>query len=205
MYYEVIMKLVKIVPVATTKFLNLYNAIYEDNGKQKVWIFSSRNTLDNLTCLTKKIHADTVSVVPRYTDKDGDAAIILNKEFRMPINDYVYSFVSGLIDEGETPVQSCLRELTEEIGAKPEDVTELNQLTDISFKSEGLTDETAVVFEARINKLDKQNLQDSEDINVVIIKIKNLPKFMKGKTFSTMAAVYLPMLVREFNLQKATK
>lgn len=199
------MKIVKVEPIATTKFLNLYNAIYEDNGKRNVWTFSSRNALNNLTRLTKKPHADTVSVVPRYIDKDGDESIILNKEFRMPINDYIYSFVSGLIDEGETPVQSCLRELTEEIGANPKDVTELTPLTDICFKSEGMTDETAVIFEARINKLGKQNLQDSENINVVIVKIKNLAKFIKGKTFSTMAAVYLPMLVREFNLQKTNK
>lgn len=196
------MKILDILKQTDNKFVNMYDIVYEQDGRVRHWQVASRNSIDKLVCVTGKPQADTVSVVPRFVDKDGDEAIILNREFRVPIGDYVYSFVSGLVEEGESPVESCLREMEEEIGAKAEDVSELHSLTGITFKSEGLTDETAIVFEAATKKIGKQNLQGGEDIKVEIVKIKDLEKFIAGKHLSTMAGIYLSMIAREYELRK---
>lgn len=196
------MKIIDIIQQTNSKFLNLFDIVYELNGKEKHWLVASRNSKEALACLSSQVHADTVSVVPKCIDKDGDEAVILNKEFRIPVNDYVYSFVSGCVDPSEDAVTSCVRELEEEIGAGPKDITQLSQLTDVTFKSEGMSDETAVIFEAIISGLGKQNLQGSEDIKVEIVKIKDLPKYIQGKKLSTMAGIYLPMMYREYMLTK---
>ena len=40
--------------------------------------------------------------------------VLLQKEFRMATNNWVYNFPAGLIDEGETPEEAAIRELKEE-------------------------------------------------------------------------------------------
>ena len=47
---------------------------------------------------------------------EADEHILINKEYRMSVGDYVYNFPAGLIDEGETPEVAAKRELKEETG-----------------------------------------------------------------------------------------
>ena len=42
------------------------------------------------------------------TDED-DEHILLNREFRMAVDDYVYNFPAGLVDAGETPELTSAR------------------------------------------------------------------------------------------------
>lgn len=180
--------------------LNMFDVTYSVNGKIGHWFVASRNKAEALECLTKANKADTVSIVPFIIDKDGEQAIVLNKEFRLPINDYIYSFCSGIVDPGETALESAKRELAEEIGATEENIIAITQLTGVTYNSEGMTDESAVLFEASIKKLSAQNLQDDEDIKTEIVKIKNLEEFVKNKKLSTKAGIYLPLMAREYKL-----
>lgn len=182
--------------------VNMFDVEYENNGRTGHWYVPSRNAAEALECVKHKETADTVSVVPFIIDKDGDEAIILINESRVPTGGTVWAFCSGLVDPGETELQSALRELKEEIGAEKEDITEIHAITDRTYKSEGMTDESAVIYEAYVSKLGKQELQDNEDIKVRIVKIKDIPEFIKGKIFSTMAGELLPSIYKEYMLKK---
>lgn len=197
------MKLVKIIPQTDNKFLNMYDLVFlSDDGKEKHWTMASRRNPNNLVCLLKgkNIDADTVCIVPKMVDKNGEEYLILIKEFRQPINDYVYSFPAGIVENGENVIESSVRELAEEIGA--EEISEINPLTDVCFNSEGMTDESVVMLEATITKLGKQNLQGTEDIKINLVKMEDLMDFIKGKKLSTRAGIYIPMIVREYELKK---
>ncbi|MGN1201560.1 MAG: NUDIX hydrolase [Candidatus Caccovivens sp.] len=195
------MKLVKILQDTNNKFLNMFTLVFEgEEGKEIQWTMASRRNLDDLLCVSKNIKADTVRIVPIIKHQDGSRSVILIKEFRLPINDYVYSFPAGIVEKGENPMKSALRELNEEIGAKK--VADLHQVTDVCFNSEGMTDETVILYEATVLSLGKQNLQGDEDIKMLAVKIEDLPQFMKGKSFNTQAGTYLTMLYRENKLLK---
>lgn len=49
----------------------------------------------------------------------GEEEIVLIKQFRAPLDDYVIEAPAGVVDEGETPDETARRELVEEIGYLP--------------------------------------------------------------------------------------
>lgn len=49
--------------------------------------------------------------------KDDPEKIVLVRQYRYPINKYIYELPAGLIDEGETSEQTAIREMKEETGA----------------------------------------------------------------------------------------
>ena len=193
------MKLVNVTKLTDEKFLNYYKLEYEHEGQKIFWTMASRNNPENLVCVTGKGRADTVCMVPKVV-VDGKEYLVLTKEFRQPIGDYVYSFPAGVVDEGERPEVSCLRELNEEIGA--EEFESVTPLTDVCYNSEGMTDESVIVYEVVVTKFGKANLQDHEDIKTFIVPLDELEDFIKGKRMSTRAAIYCPMIAREYKLKK---
>lgn len=95
-------------------FINRYDITYttEDN-RTKVYEIISRN--DNVSSLADLHNDRPDGVVIVATDIDG-GKILINKEYRMSVGDYVYNFPAGLIDEGETAEVAAKRELKEETG-----------------------------------------------------------------------------------------
>lgn len=113
------------------KFIHYYTT---DDG----WEFVSRKVNPYLNGNKKD---DAVVIVP--IRKFGDKTyLVITKEWRNPIGEYVYGFPSGLIDEGEDAGQAAIRELKEETGL---DVNDILHVTPSLWSSEGLTDEKVVV------------------------------------------------------------
>lgn len=193
------MKLINVTQLTNERFLNLYTLEYEHEGKMIKWTLASRNKPDTLTCVTGKDKADTVCIIPKIK-VDGKEYLVMTREFRQPIGDYVYSFPAGLVEDGEDPLTCCARELQEEIGA--EEIAEINKLTDVCYNSEGMTDESVVIYEVVVTKLGQQNLQDHEDIKTLFIPMEEVEEFIQGKRLSTRAGIYCPMIAREFALKK---
>lgn len=193
------MKLKKIKKLTDERFLNLYDLTYEDeNGKEIHWTMSSRFSEDQLACISKKLKTSAVCIVPKVM-KDGEPAIVVIKEFRLPLNDYVYSFPAGLIEKDEDSIACAVRELKEEIGA-----TKFGNIKVIgsSLNSEGLTDECTTTIEAEILEFGEQDLQDEEDIKYEIVKIKDLNEYLKDKKASVRLQLVADSLTKQYELKK---
>jgi ADP-ribose pyrophosphatase len=196
------MKLVNIRQLTNQKYLNMFEVEYEHEGHSVKWTFSSRNSIDELICKTGGKKADTVCIIPKVI-VDGKEYIVMTKEFRQPINDYIYSFPAGLVEEGEDPIECCARELKEEIGA--DEIGEVNALTEVCYNSEGMTDESVIIYEVVVTKIGKQDLQDHEDIKTFFVPVEDLEDFIRGKRVSTKAGIYCPMIVRQHKLEQELK
>lgn len=196
------MKLVNVKQLTNGKYLNMFEMEYEHEGKIIHWTFSSRNSIDELICKTGEKKIDTVCIIPKIVI-DGKECVVITKEFRQPINDYIYSFPAGLVEKGEDPFTCCARELKEEIGA--DEIDEVHALTDVCYNSEGMTDESVIIYEVLVTKISEQDLQDHEDIKTFFVPIEKLNEFLKGKRVSTKAGIYCPMLVREHKLKEELK
>lgn len=110
------MKLKEITRGIEGKHLSVYTLVYENkNGRKKRYEMVSRDSsitrLDDL----RNPFPDAVVIVA-FNEKFDK--ILLEKEFRLPVGDYIYNFPAGLMEDGELAKYSAERELDEETGAK---------------------------------------------------------------------------------------
>lgn len=93
--------------------MKLVKLTYQDaDGKQRVWESAERRTRP------KDGDIDGVGIVA-IIDKPGSASgpeIVLQKQYRPPVDRVTIEVPAGLVDEGETVEQAAVRELREETG-----------------------------------------------------------------------------------------
>ena len=128
------------------QFITRYDVAYETvDQKEKIYEIISRNKmLDSIEALNGG-RPDSVVIIA--TDESSER-LLVNKEFRMAVGDWVYNFPAGLIDEGEEPVESAKRELWEETGLE---LYEIDDFIGPSYSAVGFSNEinVCVVGKAR--------------------------------------------------------
>lgn len=169
------MKAKEVEQLTNNRWLKLYK-VEKDFGS---YYFCSRNQKDNIEILNKNKQADAVRILP-YVKKDNKIFLVLEKEYRTPIDKYIYGTPAGLIDKGETPIESARRELYEEIGAN---VISIEQLSNKLYSSAGMSDESIIVFFAQVELTCVQHLEKSEDITYELVDLDNVQDFLRGKDF----------------------
>jgi ADP-ribose pyrophosphatase len=163
-------KIKKLICLAETKFLNLYDAEYENKkGKLKHWIIASRKNEETLkNCYFDNIpdHTDAV-VIAALHEESGSLVVI--RQFRVPLNEYVYELPAGLIDAEEDIRCALNRELEEETGLK---VTGVNEKlsSQKAYLSSGMTDESAAfIYCSCEGTITKDYLEEDEDIEAFLV------------------------------------
>ena len=150
------MKITKREQVTQLPFVNLFEATYEHKGKERKWTYVSRSTSEPGQC-------DAVMVVGGT--KDG--RIVLIKQHRVPVDDYIIEFPAGLIDAGETAEEAAIREFKEETGME---VTKIVMVSPSTYNSAGLTDETVTMVFAEVEGIPSTDLnEDTEDIEILVL------------------------------------
>lgn len=134
------MKFKSLKKVHAGKFIDRYDIVYETaDGNDKVYEMISRDhdidkAEDPFARLTRP-HNDSVILV--VTDEAGER-LLISKEYRMACGHWVYNFVAGLIDPGESPEESAKRELWEETGLE---LYEIDDTLDKSIAAIGFSNE----------------------------------------------------------------
>jgi len=168
-----------ITTLADTKYLKLYNAEYTNkSGKSRNWSIASRKdlaTLNNTYFNGAEDRIDAVIIVATFVDKSTpivEDKLVVIKQFRVPLNDYVYEIPAGLIDCGEDFETTVRRELKEETGL---DLLEIdyNKTKPKAYISTGMTDESAaLVYCTCFGEPSKDYLEPDEDIEVILLSRK---------------------------------
>lgn len=170
------------------KWLNLFNSTrILSNGFLLNWIFASRKKKQTKK---EKRKPDAVIIIPVLNISDvsyyaEDYRLLMIKEYRLPIQDYEYGFPAGLIEENDTPEETAKRELREETGYKIKKITHISPPT---YSSAGMTDESVVyVFCEVKNQPEKQKVEKSEEIEILLLSEKELINFEKLGHFGSKA------------------
>lgn len=179
-------KIVDVKKLTDRKYLNLYEVVYEtEKGEKKYEVVSRKKVID---IMSKNRKADAVRIIPYFYDKNKNLKVVLIREFRYPINDYIFGVPAGLIDEGESPKTAAKRELREEIGAR---VVKIEQTEKTSYSSAGMSDESIVCFEAEVEINSKQNLDEFEEIEIKIVSLATLKKMLDKENFCLQSRLQL--------------
>jgi len=163
-------KVTKLKSLVQTQYLSLYEAEYENKvGNMRTWTVASRkdnNAIQKQFFENKEDATDGVIIAAYHKD---EKKLVIIKQFRIPLNDYVYELTAGLIDPGEDAKSTIGRELMEETGLKIVDVIK-NRGTDKAYVSAGMTDESlALVYCTCEGEISDEHLEDDECIEAMLV------------------------------------
>jgi ADP-ribose pyrophosphatase len=103
--------------------------------------------------------------------------VILIRQYRYAINQWLWECPAGSVDEGETPEQAARRECHEEIGQLPDTVVRLGAM----FPTPGYCDEEMFFF--RVSGLSvpetPAELDEDEDIEVRVFTLKDAREMIR--------------------------
>ena len=141
------------------KFITRYDVDYVTaEGRSKTYEIISRNR--NIRTLEELQNKKPDSVIMILTDESGER-ILVSREYRMAMAQWIYNFPAGLIDPGETPEQSARRELWEETGLT---LTRVDDVLDNSYSAVGFANERNIcVFGAASGEF-RKSTSDAEEI-----------------------------------------
>lgn len=177
---------IKIIEVKyKSKFLNVYEVVYKNKLNQdKKWFVASRKNIDDYKALLNKernFAPDAVLIVGLCRE-DNEDKIVLIKEYRVPINDYIYSLPAGLIDKGEDLYTSAVREMKEETGL---DLYDINKDLTVpnAFASVGMSDESlAIVYGKARGHISNDFQESSEEIQTILVTREEAKKILNSKS-----------------------
>ena len=167
------------------KYLNYYIVHYSDGVS---YCLASRRREEDLAVKNpNKLVADAVRIIP-YFKKDGKLYVVLIREFRYPINNYIYGVPAGCVDRGENEEVTAIREVAEEIGAR---VKKIKKVAGPCYSSAGMSDEALSFFEAEVELDGKQQLEMTEDIEIKICPVDKLMDVLKSNNFGMQSRLQL--------------
>lgn len=167
------------------RFLNMYDIQYENKvGSQGIYHIASRaSSIDTLKMNTRVNRPDGVIIYALYGPRRDK--VVMVRQYRFSIDDYVYEFPAGLVDAGETYAEAGARELKEETGLDFTSVKANEMFSKPLFTTIGMTDEScATVYGYASGNISKAGLEDNEDLEVVLADRKEVRRILQEEHVS---------------------
>ena len=151
-------------------FLNMYQLdAVSYSGNPFDYYFVSRNKEEKLKINTHRIDAEGIVIYPLW--KEDPEKLVMIRQYRYPVGDYIYELPAGLIDQGENAEQAAVREMKEETGFDFEVYTGGKEMYRRAFfLAPSFADEAGQsVFGYASGKTTKEFQEDSEYIEVLLV------------------------------------
>jgi len=177
-------------------FLNMYKMDAVDrNGKTFGYYFATRKNDGELACQTSSTSPDG-AVIYAVTECPSDR-IVLIKQYRYPLDRYIYELPAGLIEPGETIAMTASRELKEETGLTFREYEGgLEAFRRAFFQAQGLCDESnALTFGYASGEISDKKPEASEAIEPVLADKSEALRILQEEELSIRCAYMLMQFV----------
>jgi len=162
-------EIISTVPLFQSRWINLFERTVKTGDKIHKWQFASRQAEPDLA---KDKKPDAVIIVAATKDKK----LVLTREYRAPLGDWILGLPAGLIEEGQTPKDAAIREMKEETGLK----LHVTYVSPNLFSSAGFGNESfRYVFGVAEGEISSEFLQGDENIEVILADIDEAYELMK--------------------------
>ena len=167
------------------RFITRYDVDYVTaQGNTKTYEIVSRNR--NLRTLEELQNKRPDSVILILTDESGER-ILVCREYRMAVGQWIYNFPAGLIDTGETAEESARRELWEETGLE---LVRVDDVLDGSYSAIGFSNERNVcVFGAAKGEF-RKSTSDAEEIEPAWFTKTEMRAVLRSEAFAARTQAY---------------
>ena len=192
-------KINHITKLTDSKYLNMYelDATNKLGGKVDYFVASRAREIEDMKIRTKDWkNPDGVIIYSLYGEKRDK--VILVRQYRYSIDDYIYEFPAGLVDAGENFKEAGIREMREETGLSfhPLDVDPMYEKP--YFTTIGMTDECcATVYGSSTGEISREGQEPNEDIEVVLADRDEVRRILKEERIAIMCAYMLMHFVHD--------
>ena len=179
----------KVTQITDNRYLNFYNMdVVDTKGNPRAYNIASRSRdVASLKLSTRKNPADGVIIYALYGEHMD--RVVLIRQYRYSIGDYIYEFPAGLVDEGEDFQAAGIRELKEETGLDLHPLSVDPMYSRPYFTTIGMTDEAcAAVYGTATGEISKAGLEDTEEIEVVLADKTEVRRILKEEHVALMCA-----------------
>ncbi|MEG1312560.1 MAG: NUDIX hydrolase [Romboutsia sp.] len=190
-------KIKKINSLVQTDFVGLFDVEYTNKlNEDRHWMVASRKSEDELNKIYLENKEDKIDAVVICAFHKSENKLVVIKQFRVPINDYIYELPAGLVDNDDDMESTVRRELKEETGL---DLLEINKLTSKEkvYLSPGMTDESvAFVYCTCEGNISNEFLEADEEIEAILVSQKEAMNILESKeTIDIKSYLILQMFV----------
>lgn len=185
-------KVEKITKQTENPFVNLYlvEGTNKVNHHFRYYVASRAKTIEQMKIKTRKNAPDGVLMYSLYGEKRDK--IVLVRQYRVSIDDYIYEFPAGLVEPHEEFHEGAVREMYEETGLKFTPLKVEPAFEKPYFTTIGMTDEScATVYGYAEGEISKDAQEDSEEIEVVLADREEVKRILKEENVAIMCAYQL--------------
>ena len=173
------------------RYLNMYeeDALFRDGSRGTYYFASRRRNIEQLKAVVHDNHPDGVILYGVHGENKDK--VVLVRQFRYPVNGYVYEFPAGLVEPGEDALQAGVREMYEETGLTfvPKDG---GSYCRPFFTTIGMTDESCgTVYGYCTGEPTNTHQEASEEIQVVLADREECKRILKEENVAIMCAYML--------------
>ena len=182
------------------RFVNLYHvdATSVHNTPVSYYVASRAKSVEELKLKTGKNTPDGVIIYSLYGEKRDK--VILVKQYRVAIDDYIYEFPAGLVEENEDYHQAAIREMHEETGLDFQPIQVEECFEKPYFTTIGMTDEScASVYGYATGTISRQYMEESEEIEVVLADREEVARILREENVAIMCAYQLMHFLKNDN------
>ena len=173
-------------------YLNLYHVDARTRkGQSFDYYFASRNDEEHIKHKTHSRRPEGMAIYAVL--QEAPNKIVLLRQYRYPINDYIYELPAGLIEDGETSDEAAVREMEEETGLTLT-VYEGGQsyYRQPFFLAQGMSDESGcMVFGTASGSIRGDKQEDTEDIEAVFADKEEVRRILSQERVTIRAAFLL--------------
>ncbi len=173
-------------------FVNLYHLQVENRkgNPGSYYVASRAKTLQELELNTRKQSPDGVLIYSLYGENAD--RVVLVRQYRYSIDDYIYEFPAGLVEPGENFREAAVRELREETGLTLTPLSVDEKFEKPYYTTIGMTDESCcTVYGYASGQVNLDRLEDSEDLEVVLADRREVDRILREERVAIMCSYML--------------
>ncbi len=185
-------KVKKIEQVTHNPFVNLFDLSVENRlGNPGRYYVASRSKGPEELELSSGVQTpDGVIIYSLYGEKHD--RVVLVRQYRYAINNYIYEFPAGLVEPGEDYHASAVREMREETGLTLRPIQVDTIFEKPYYTTIGMTDECcSTVYGYAEGTISSDRLEDSEEIEVVLADRSEVRRILREERVAIVCSYML--------------